>query len=187
MIWDQLLSSWDCDVNSGADSIQNHCVGHGLVPTHPSIWRWLSRFCVVCQWLLATWLLSTWFGDWLASQSPNPSWHHRLSTETTVNTSILCHLVSCVAMVSQLGGWGYGCRAMPSISAQRSEINKTLWFSLENCWYGVLECQNLRPLILPTKISEVCSDTFCLVGVNLDLVKNGKGFAWKSWTTNQPN
>ena len=49
----------------------------------------------------------------------------------------------------------------------------------------VLECQNLRPLILPTKISEVLSGTFCLVGVNLDLENNDKGFAWKI-LDNQP-
>ena len=34
MIWDQLLSSWDRDVNSVTDFIQNHCVGNGLLPTH---------------------------------------------------------------------------------------------------------------------------------------------------------
>ena len=49
----------------------------------------------------------------------------------------------------------------------------------------VLECQNLRPLILQTKISEVCYGTFCLVAVNLDLLENDKGFAWK-FLDNQP-
>ena len=49
----------------------------------------------------------------------------------------------------------------------------------------VLECQNLRPLILQAKISEVCYGTFCLVADNLDLLENDKGFAWKI-LDNQP-
>ena len=179
MIWDQILSSWDCDVNSGADSIQNHCVGHGLVPTHPSNWRWLPRFCVLCQWLFATWLLSTWLGDWLASQSPNPSWHHRLSTETIVkysNSVSSCALCCNGVSAGWLGVW-LQIHASYQCSEVRNQQNHMVFFRKLLVW--VLECQNLRPLILPTKISEVCSGTFCLVGVNLVLVKIDKGFAWK--------
>ena len=185
MIWDQLLSSWDCDVNSGADSIHNHCVGHGLLPTHPSIWRWLPRFCVLCQWLLATWLLSTWLGDWLASQSPNPSWHHRLSTETIVkhnNSVSSCALCCNVVSVGWLGVWlqSHANFQCPEV---RNHQKPMVFFGKLLVW--VLECQNLRPLILQTKISEVCYGTFCLVAVNLDLLENDKGFAWKI-LDNQP-
>ena len=175
MRWDQLLSSWDCDVNSCADSIHNHCVGHGLVPTHPSIWRWLPRFCVLCQWLLAAWLLSTWLGDCLASQSPNPSWHHRLSTETIVKHSNSVSSCALCCNVVSVGWLGYGGRSMPAISAQRSETNTQPMVFFRKLLVWVLECQNLRPLILPTKIYEVCSGTFCLVGVNLDFVEEWQG------------
>ena len=136
MIWDQLLSSWDCDVNSGADSIHNHCVGHGLLPTHPSIWRWLPRFCVLCQWLLATWLLSTWLGDWLASQSPNPSWHHRLSTETTVkysNSVSSCALCCNGVSVGWLGVW-LQSHAIYQCSEVRNQQNPMVFFRKLLVW-----------------------------------------------------
>ena len=62
--------------------------------------------CVVgWPFLLTPWLLSTWFGDWLASQSPNPSWQHRVSLKHLQNTAILCHCVSLLDMLCHLGGW----------------------------------------------------------------------------------
>ena len=67
-------------------------------------------FVVGWQFLLAPWVLSTWFGDWLASQSPNPSWQHRVSLKHLQNTVILCHFVSLLGMLCHLGGWGNGCR-----------------------------------------------------------------------------
>ena len=57
------------------------------------------------QLMLATCLLSTWFGYQLASQSPNPSWHHSLLPTTPQNTTKMCHSVSLVGISCQLGAW----------------------------------------------------------------------------------
>ena len=181
MIWDQLLSSWDCDVNSGADSIHNHCVGHGLLPTHPSIWRWLPRFCVLCQWLLATWLLSTWLGDWLASQSPNPSWQHIVSLKHLQNTLILCHFVSLLGMLCHMGGWDMVADTWSASHRNCSKLTKHMAL-LTIMVLGLLDRQVLRILILQTKIYLRGVATYWVVSVNLIFGRIDKEKAWEIWT-----
>ena len=125
MIWDQLLSSWAWCLTDGT---HNHTKPNEFAYYGGPYPRYLSKMVnsvVGWQLLLTPWLLSTWFGDWLASQSPNPSWQHRVSLKHLQNTVILCHFVSLLGMLCHLGGWGNGCRHMISTTQNLPKPDKT--------------------------------------------------------------
>ena len=107
--------------------------------------------CVVgWPFLLTPWLLSTWFGDWLASQSPNPSWQHRVSLKHLQNTAILCHCVSLLDMLCHLGGWDLVADTWSSSHRTCSKLTKHQ-VMLTILVLVLLDRQILRILILKTK------------------------------------
>ena len=147
MVWDQLLSSWAWWLTPGA---QNHtqtlCVfayagGQNLEHCQTIM------YCVVgLQFLLTPWLLSTCFGDWLASQSPNPSWHHRVSLAHLQNTIILCHFCITSWHVLAYGWMGHGCRHMANITQNLlTTYPNTRYYWQFWCWgcWTVLQIKNL--------------------------------------------
>ena len=151
MIWDQLLSSWAWCLTSGA---QNHTwplnlhilVGHALgnCQNHGLVWLagsscWHHGCCQLD------------LGDWLASQSPNPSWQHRVSLKHLQNTAILCHCVSLLGMLCHLGGWDLVADTWSSSHRTCSELAKHQVI-LTIMVLVLLDRQILRILILKTKI-----------------------------------
>ena len=108
------------------------------------------NFLVGCQFLVTPWLLSTWFGDWLASQSPNPSWQHRVSLKHLQNIIILCHFVSLLGMLCHMGGWDMAADTWPSSHITCSNLTKHMVL-LTSLVLGLLDRQVLRSLILQTK------------------------------------
>ena len=82
-------------------------------------------FVVGWQLLLTPWVLSTWFGDWLASQSPNPSWQHRVSLKHLQITVILCHCVSLLGMLCHLGAWDKVADTCSASHITCSKLTKT--------------------------------------------------------------
>ena len=146
-----------------------------------------SWTCVVgWQFLLAPWVLSTWFGDWLASQSPNPSWQHRVSLKHLQNTVILCHFVPLLGMLCHLGGWDNGCRHMISTTHKLHKPDKQHSVLLTNLVLGLLDRQVLRNLVLQATLF----DWGCTIlgGVcQLDCWKNCQRKAWGIWTSKLPN
>ena len=151
MVWDQLLSSWAWCLTSGA---QNHTKPQEFAyygGTCPGNGQQMLDFVVGWPFLLTPWLLSTWFGDWLASQSPNPSWQHRVSLKHLQNTAILCHCVSLLGMLCHLGGWDLVADTWPSSHRTCSKLAKHQVI-LTILVLVLLDSQILRILLLKTKI-----------------------------------
>ena len=124
-------------------------------------------------------------GDWLASQSPNPSWQHRVSLKHLQNTVILCHFVSLLGMLCHLGGWDNGCRHMLSTTHKLPKPDKTQCI-IDKSGVGVVGQTR-------SKKSDFASHIFdwgCTIlgGVcQLDFWKNCQRKAWGIWTTKVPN
>ena len=137
MIWDQLLSSWAWCLTDGT---HNHTKPNEFAYYGEPYPRYLSKMVnsvVGWQLLLTPCLLSTWFGDWLASQSPNPSWQHRVSLKHLQNTVILCHFVSLVCMLCHMGGWDMVCRHLAIITHNLINSDKTHGI-IQNSGVGVV-------------------------------------------------
>ena len=141
-------------------------------------------FVVGWQFLLAPWVLSTWFGDWLASQSPNPSWQHRVSLKHLQNTVILCHFVSLLGMLCHLGGWDNGCRHMISTTHKLPKPDNKTQCIIDKSGVGVVGQTS-------SKKSDVCKPHFWLgvapywvVSVNLSFGRIVKG---RHEESEQPN
>ena len=187
MIWDQLLSSWAWCLTAGT---HNHTKPNEFAYYGGPYPRYLSKMVnsvVGWQLLLTPCLLSTWFGDWLASQSPNPSWQHRVSLKHLQNTVILCHFVSLVCMLCHMGGWGMVCRHLAIITHNLINSDKHMVL-FKILVLGLLDWQVLRSLILQTKIYVMGVATYWVVSVNLLFCwKNCHSKAWKVWTTKLPN
>ena len=77
------------------------------------------------QQMLATCLLSTWFGYQLASQSPNPSWHHSFLLKSPQNTTTMCHSVSLVGISCQLGAWDMVAESWQVDTLRDSKLSRT--------------------------------------------------------------
>ena len=77
------------------------------------------------QLMLATCLLSTWFGYQLASQSPNPSWHHSFLPKSLQNTTNMCHSVSLVGISCQLGAWDMVAESWQVDTLRGSTLSRT--------------------------------------------------------------
>ena len=77
------------------------------------------------QLMLATCLLSTWFGYQLASQSPNPSWHHSFLLKSPQNTTTMCHSVSLVGISCQLGAWDMVAESWQVDRLRGSKLSRT--------------------------------------------------------------
>ena len=105
MIGDQLLSTWAWCLTSGAQNPTKPNEFAYVGGPYPRKWSNMMDFVVGWQLLLTPWLLSTWFGDWLASQSPSPSWQHRVSLKHLHNTVILCQFLLLLGMLCHMGGW----------------------------------------------------------------------------------
>ena len=143
-------------------------------------------FVVGWQFLLAPWVLSTWFGDWLASQSPNPSWQHRVSLKHLQITVILCHFVSLLGMLCHLGGWDNGCRHLISTTHNLPKPDKTP---------GIIDKSGVGAVgQTSSKNSDFASHNLfnggCTIlgGVcQLDFWKNCQRKPWEIWATTLPN
>ena len=147
----------------------------------------MMEFVVGLQFLLTPWLLSTWFGDWLASQSPNPSWQHRVSLKHLQNTVILCHFVSLVCMLCHMGGWDMVCRHLAFITHNLLNSDKT---------HGIIYNSGVGAVgLTSSKKSDFANQNLCDGGLphtgwclsTCFFWKNGHSKAWKVWTTKLPN
>ena len=147
-------------------TIQNQMNLHILVGHTPEFCQKMMKFVVGWQFLLTPCLLSTWFGDWLASQSPNPSWQHRVSLKHMQNTVILCKVVSLLGMLCHMGGWDMVADTWPSSHITCSNLTKHIVL-LTILVLGLLDRQVLRSLILQTKIYLMGVATYWVVSVNL--------------------
>ena len=187
MVWDQLLSSWAWCLTSGA---QNHTwplnlhilVGHALgnCQNHGLVWLagsscWHHGCCQLD------------LGDWLASQSPNPSWQHRVSLKHLQNTVILCHFVSLICMLCHMGGWDMVCRHLAIITHNLLNSDKT---------HGVIYNSGVGAVgLTSSKKSDFANQNLCDGGLphtgwclsTCCFWKNCHSKAWKVWTTKLPN
>ena len=126
--------------------------------------------CVVgWQLLLTPWVLPTWFGDWLASQSPNPSWQHRVSLKHMQITLILCHFVSLLGMLCHLGAWDKVADTCSASHITCSKLTNKHIVLLTHLVLGLLDRQVLRILSLQTEIYLMGVATYWVVSVNLSL------------------
>ena len=143
--------------------------------------------CVVgWQFLLAPWVLSTWFGDWLASQSPNPSWQHRVSLKHMHTIVMLCHFLSLIGMLCHVGGWDMVADTLSAPHTTSSNLTKHM-ILLTHLVLGLMDRQFLRVLILQTKMLLMGVATCWVLFCQLDVWKNGQRKAWEVWTTKLPN
>ena len=186
MIWDQLLSSWAWCLTDGT---HNHTKPNEFAYYGGPYPRYLSKMVnsvVGWQLLLTPCLLSTWFGDWLASQSPNPSWQHRVSLKHLQITVILCHCVPILGTLCHMGGWDMLTETWSASHMTCSNLTKHL-ASLTNLVLGLLDRQFLRILILQTKKIFMGVAAYWVVSVNLISGRIVTDKAWEIWTTNGPN
>ena len=139
------------------------------------------------QLLLTPWLLSTWFGDWLASQSPSPSWQHRVSLKHLHNTVILCQLLLLLGMICHMGGWDMVAYTWSTshITCPRSDNTHGI---IDNSGVGTVGQTS-------SKNSDFCKPTFICWGLphtgwcmsTCFFVNNSPRKAWEIWTTKLPN
>ena len=143
-------------------------------------------FVVGWQLLLTPWVLSTWFGDWLASQSPNPSWQHRVSLKHLQITVILCHFVSLLGMLCHLGGWGKGCRHMISTTQNLPKPDKTHCIIDKSGVGAAGQTSSKDSDFAIQKLFFMGGCTILCAVCQLDVWKNCQRKAWEIWTTNCP-
>ena len=137
------------------------------------------------QLMLATCLLSTWFGYQLASQSPNPSWHHSVLLNSPQNTRQMCHSVSLAGIPCQLGAWDMVAEAWQVDTLRGSKLSRTQG-KCRQLMFGLLKWK--KPRIQISKSKNFCwpCDTFCMVAVNLVFART-QDKAWKLWSATLPN
>ena len=186
MTWDQLLSSWAWCLTPGAQNHKKPCDLHILVSHTLEKLANMMDFVVGLQFLLTPWLLSTWFGDWLASQFPNPSWQHRAYLKHMQNTVILCHFVSLLGMLCHMGVWDMVADTWSASHRTCSKLTQTQCI-IDNSGVGAVEKTS-------SKNSDFASHNLfnggCTIlgGVcQLDVWKNCQRKPWEIWATKLPN
>ena len=127
---------------------QNHGVVHEIARLWPAK---MLKDLLACQLMLATCLLSTWFGYQLASQSPNPSWHHSFLLKSPQNTTTMCHSVSLVGIAWQMGAWDMVAESWQVDTLRDSKLSRTPG-KCRKLVFGLLKWQNPRIQISKSKI-----------------------------------
>ena len=187
MIWDQLLSSWAWCLTAGT---HNHTKPNEFAYYGGPYPRYLSKMVnsvVGWQLLLTPCLLSTWFGDWLASQSPNPSWQHRVSLKHLHNTVTLCHFVLLLGMLCHMVGWDMVADTWSTshITCPRSDTTHGI---IDNSGVGTVGQTS-------SKNSDFANQNLFVGGCHIlggvcqfvFFVKDSPRKAWEIWTTKLTN
>ena len=150
---------------------------------YPRKWSKKEGLCGWLAVLVDTMVAVNLIWDWLASQSPNPSWQHIVSLKHMQNTFILCHFVSLLGMLCHMGGWDMVADTWSASHRNCSKLTKHMAL-LTIMVLGLLDRQVLRILILQTKIYLMGIATFWVVSVNLIFARIVRGWHEKS---GQPN
>ena len=142
---------------------QKHGVVHGIARQWPAN---MLKDLLACQLVLATCLLSTWFGYQLASQSPNPSWHHSCLPKSIQITTKMCHSVSLVGISCQLGDWDMLAESWQVDTLRGSKLSRTLG-KMQKTSVWAVEVAESKNSNFKIKIFCWPCDTFCMCAVNL--------------------
>ena len=142
----------------------------------------------LCGWLAVlvdTMVAVNLIWDWLASQSPNPSWQHIVSLKHLQNTFILCHFVSLLGMLCHMGGWDMVADTWSASHRNCSKLTKNC--IIDNSGVGAVGQTSSKNSDFANQNLFEGVATYWVVSVNLIVGRIDKEKAWEIWTIKLPN